>query len=439
MKANVEANQKKKYPVRKLMTSIFLSTAIAGGSILSAPTTLAESALADQTQKNAALVRFNLPEPTGPYKVGTTELHLVDRGRPDPWVQGKTRELMVSVWYPARHKSNQLALYMQPEAAAHYDRKVVSTFGLKEGQIDWPGIKTHGWVGTPVASRNGSYPVVLYSPGLGVPRTFGTILVEELASRGYVVVTIDHTYETSEVEFPGGRVEIQAEALTVPGADRVELLKKMMAVRELDVRFVLDQLAVLSTGGNPDTEQRELPCGLGDAIDLSRIGMFGHSAGGATAVQTMYSDRRIDAGINMDGTLGYLPDYLLPVVQHGLNRPFMLLGMGTNEDGQPDSHLTRADWKYFWEHSTGWKLDLNVPQGMHFTFTDYPAILPQLQEKLGLSDAFLERAIGTVDPTQIIATARAYFEAFFDLHLRHRSGSLLDAPSPIYPDIDFVE
>lgn len=47
-------------------------------------------------------VRFELPSPTGRRPVGVTELHLVDRARTDPWVTGTHRELMVSVWYPAR-------------------------------------------------------------------------------------------------------------------------------------------------------------------------------------------------------------------------------------------------------------------------------------------------------------------------------------------------
>ena len=46
--------------------------------------------------------------------------------------------------------------------------------------------------------------------------------------------------------------------------------------------------------------------------------------------------------------------------------------------------------------------------------------------------------IGTIDPARAIAAERAYIGAFFDLHLRHRASSLLDRPSPLYPDIHFT-
>ena len=76
-------------------------------------------------------------------------------------------------------------------------------------------------------------------------------MVAELASRGYVVVTVDHTYEVAGVEFPGGRLEVQ----TLPA----ELRVAGQAARVADVRFVLDELGRLARGQNPDAEQRRLP------------------------------------------------------------------------------------------------------------------------------------------------------------------------------------
>ncbi|MCE0447243.1 hypothetical protein LT493_31765 [Streptomyces tricolor] len=174
----------------------------------------------------------------------------------------------------------------------------------------------------------------------------------ELASRGYVVVTVDHTHETTPVEFPNGRVELQKEPMT--GAETV---KKAVETRVRDTRFVLDQLAVLRAGRNPDAEGRRLPRGLGGALDLDRIGMYGHSAGGITAAETMRADRRIDAGINMDGTLQYSSTEFLPVALEGLDRPFMLMGKANQ------THLNKPSWQSFWDRSTGWKRDLNLGGG----------------------------------------------------------------------------
>jgi alpha-beta hydrolase superfamily lysophospholipase len=137
--------------------------------------------------------------------------------------------------------------------------------------------------------------VVLYSPGLGGTRDSSTVLVEELVSRGYMVATIDHVHDSGAVEFPDGRVEV--------GSLTPDVAAQSVAVRVADTRFVLNTLRALNAGGNPDAEHRPLPNGLRGALNLSVVGMFGHSLGGATAAEAMFEDRRIKAGVNLDGTL----------------------------------------------------------------------------------------------------------------------------------------
>ena len=174
-------------------------------------------------------------------------------------------------------------------------------------------------------------------------------------------------------------------------------------------------------------------------MGFDKIGVFGHSGGGATSAQVMYEDDRIDAGINMDGTMGHMPDNPLPVAEHGLDRPFMLMNSGYNDEGEIDSHLTAKDRHMFWQHSSGWKLDLTIPTGGHFTFTDYQALLPQLQEKLSLSPRVIQQSIGTADPERMIAAQRHYIASFFDLHLKEVQQPLLLSPSEDYPEVQFVE
>ncbi|AVT29048.1 lipase [Plantactinospora sp. BC1] len=381
-------------------------------------------------------LRLSLPEPTGPYPVGTSELHLLDAARPDPWVEGRPRELMVSLWYPTlTAHAGRPAPYLPPLAAQRFAERTDAQLGLAAGQVDWAGIATHARAGVPVRPRRGGHPVVLFSPGGGVARAHGTMLVTELASRGYVVVTVDHTYETPEVEFPGGRVETQR----LPDIDPTELNHRMLDTRIRDTRFVLDQLVLLARGGNPDAGGRRLPPGLGAGLDLSRVGMFGHSAGGFTAAETMLVDRRLDAGVDMDGSLAYsfsAGDFG-DVVHQGLDRPFLLMGAGQSS-GAPHTHQHARDWAGFWAHSTGWKLDLYVADGEHFTFTDHQALLPQLAEVFPLPPDLVAGSIGTVDPDRIVGSLRAYLGAFFDQHLRGRPQPLLRDPSPRHPDVTFV-
>ncbi|WP_256107178.1 lipase [Streptomyces sp. ODS05-4] len=414
-----------------LRTSIVATSAAlllalgAGAAAASAPTgdPAARSAAADRRP-----VRFDLPEPTGRHPVGSTELHLVDSRRPDPWVGGGSRELMVGVWYPARSAGGRPPEpYMRPGAARFLDRS--GSYGLAApGEVDWASPRTHATSLAP-ADRRTRRPVVLYSPGMGMPRTLGTSTAVELASRGYVVVAVDHTHESSPVEFPGGRVVPGTRPEPGTGTDGA---RKAVDTRVRDIRFVLDQLAELRAGRNPDAARRPLPDGLGRVLDLDRVGMFGHSAGGITAAETMRVDHRVDAGVNLDGTLQYSPTDFLPVAREGLDRPFMLMGKETQ------THLDKPSWQSFWDLSTGWKRDFSLVRAGHFSYTDAQTFVPAVDAALDVPAGLREQYVGTVDPERSTSAQRAYLTAFFDRHLRDRPRPLLDGPSPSHPDIRFV-
>ncbi|SCL43991.1 Alpha/beta hydrolase family protein [Micromonospora citrea] len=413
------------------------AAAVSVAMVATAPAALAHAAPGAESvpppATNAPL-RLRLPVPTGPYAVAATELHLVDHDRPDPWVAAKRRELMVTVWYPARPAARgPLAPYLPPLAAQLYGENLAGMLGIPAGQVDWAGFATHARTGAPARVGHRGHPVVLYSPGGDRNRAEGTVLVEELVSRGYVVVTMDHTYEAPVVEFPGGRLATQR----LSDLEPVALSRLLIHTRVQDTRFVLDQLAVLARGGNPDAGGRRLPDGLGAALDLSRAGMFGHSAGGFTTAEAMLADRRLDAGADLDGSMAYSTTELGEVAVRGLDRPFLLMGTGL-VGGRPYTHLDAPDWRAFWANSPGWKRDLYVPDGQHFTFTDHQLLLPQLDAAFPLPEGLVASLIGTVDPGRIIASQRAYLSAFFDQHLRRRPRALLDSPSPRHPDVTFV-
>ncbi len=375
-------------------------------------------------------VPLRFPRPTGPYSVGSTELHLIDPHRDDPYVPGRPRELMISLWYPSIAGKTERAQYLPPLTARLYAEGAAVALQQPVGAIDWVGARTHAGLSAPVLP--GRRPVIVFSPGFGVPRGLGSIMVAELASRGYVVVTVDHTYEVAGVEFPGGRLEVQ----TLP-AEPYALLAR--SARVADVRFVLDELGRLVRGQNPDAEQRRLPRGLGEVLDLTRIGAYGHSAGGITSADVMDVDRRVKAGIDMDGTLAYgYPDPAdSPTVAHGTERPFLLMGAGgTGPEGGPQTHRTEPSWGLFWDHSSGWKRDLNVPRGQHYTFIDHQALIPWFQRFFTVPPELLATTIGTVDPERIQRSLRTYIPAFFDQHLRGRPSAWHN--SPRHPDVTFI-
>jgi dienelactone hydrolase len=356
-----------------------------------------------------------LPEPTGPYPAGTTSVWLRDTSRPDPWVaEVSVRELMVSLWYPAASSDGRRARYMTPaESRLQLTSRSITT-GVPPDALST--VRTNASVDATAAGSQHSLPLVVLSPGFTNSRSTLTGLAEDLASHGYVVAGIDHTYESFATAFPDGRVTT-ARAREAPQGRG--FWEKVTAGRAADVGFVLGEL----TGAHPAWPGAAL-------IDPSRMAMAGHSAGGAAAISAMLADSRIRAGIDMDGATH------APIPDGGLSRPFLFLGKQSNYTpgsgiiASPDGKHVKGSvitWERDWELLTGWKRWLVVAGAVHASFTD----LALLADQIGI-----DTGAGTPGARSLDIT-RAYVRAFFDLHLRGEPQALLDQPSPRYPEVTF--
>ncbi|WP_330456401.1 hydrolase [Streptomyces sp. NBC_00820] len=370
---------------------------------------------APNSLRSSSPLKLTMPAPTGRSSVGMVGLHLVDKSRTDPYVSGKkSRELMVSLWYPTAAPSGHYqAPWMPSLSGAHF----LATRGLSPQQVTLP--TTAGHVLAPVDTKLGKLPVLLYSTGLHSDRAMGTVLAQDLASRGYLVVTVDHTHDANEVQFPGNRVEVN----TMPAGSHSS---DTLNVRAADMRFVIDQLGTLSKGGNPDAGHATLPTGLTKSVDMSRIGMFGWSLGGAAVDTAMQLDHRIAAGANLDGQFfGSAPS-------KNLDRPFMLFSSGTH------NRNTDGSWRTLWSHLKGYRVDIQLHGAAHLSFSDNEWMVAQEANLLGLSKSQLQQQYGTIDPNRAIEIQRVYLAAFFDQTLRKQHSTLLDGPSKKYSEISFV-
>lgn len=251
----------------------------------------------------SAQVQPGFPDPSGPFEVGRLEIDVTDASRDEPFTDDEIdkRRLLVSVYYPAAVSTGtEHGAYGTPELAA-----VLPFFN--EERRAW---RSAGYAGAPVAS--GRFPVLLFSPGLGNLTLYYSSLLYEIASRGFVIAALWHPYSTQVVAFPDGAVLRSNPAGSIGSGppDRQEAtLARIGGVWAADQRFVLDQLTTWNA-------QHAL---LRDRLDLKRVGAFGHSLGGAASAHAAQTDVRIQAVINMDGTM------FGAITTEGSRVPFLLM------------------------------------------------------------------------------------------------------------------
>ncbi|KAL1924931.1 uncharacterized protein VTP21DRAFT_4585 [Calcarisporiella thermophila] len=356
---------------------------------------------------DAKFPQLSLPKTTGPHNVGTISTELLDEARSDPYApSSQKRSLMIQFFYPTNTtKGFKLAPYMSAAAAQFYNQLSNlpnNTFEQFQGR---------SYLGAPITTSK--LPVVLFSPGMGVSRFLYTAMVSNLASQGYLVVALDHPYDASIVEYPDGRV--------VPSAfnanQTVDDILKAMEVRSQDVRFVLNQLSHLASS-------KKIP-GLSGPINVERVGMFGHSLGGATAANVMLNDSRIAAGFNMDGS------FFGPVINQGLDKPFALMGASDNGAFDDDS------WNKTWANLRSRRTSLVLANSSHFTFSDGPIWTALLNaSKVDVPEG-ITSYMGKINGLRANTVTNAYITAFFNSILRNTSEPLLEKPDPQFPEIIF--
>ena len=350
-----------------------------------------------------------LLEPTGGCPVGTTSLWLRDTSRPDPWAAGvNVRELMVSLWYPATPLDGRRASYMTP-AESELQLTSRGLTGVPPGVLSTT--RTNAVSDAKPAGLQRSLPLIVLSPGFTNSRSALTALAEDLASHGYVVAGIDHTYESFATAFPDGRVTTCLAREARRTGNGFWEKEKVVTGRAADVCFVLNEL----TGTHPAWPGAGL-------IDPARIAMAGHSIGGAAAIAAMLADSRVLAGIDLDGATA------APIPDEGLSGAFLFLGKQSNyTPGTPGKKSAVITWERDWKLLTGWKRWLVVAGAIHASFTD----LALLADQVGID-------VGAALPgARSLDITRVYVRAFFDQHLRSKPEALLDQPSPRYPEVTF--
>jgi len=333
---------------------------------------------------------FDLPQPNGCHPVGTRTLVLRDPRR--------SRDLLVTMWYPAVDGTSALAPYMDKKTAA----------ALAEEWKLQPGfqrlVHTHARLLAPI-TEGGPFPVVLLEHGSSVVPAIYTVLAEGLASSGFIVIATNHPPDSLISVFPDGH-ELKFTPYWPAEADRrtqgVAIGKFADEVLVAAVRFVLDQLQEINSHDHFWHSH----------LDLSKVGIVGHSMGGTTAALATKEEPRILAGVNLDGST--YPGMNADVRPIPVHKPFLFLATEEHASGE-----TRAREYVGSESNTYYVV---VTGADHMSFTDAHLVSSRFTRDSKPDYSAYVRAVLTSTLT------RSLVEDFFAKYLK----------ATIAPDLDLI-
>jgi predicted dienelactone hydrolase len=338
----------------------------------------------------------DLPKPTGAFDVGTQIFEWTDSQR-DEWFteeHGDKRRIMVQIWYPSEPSNAATLPYLpSPEKWLPALSTIIEVPQFLFNHLR--KIDTHSVLNAPLQKEIKQVPLIIFSHGIYGFRFQNTAQFEALASRGYIVISLDHPFDATLTVFKDGSIadfrsgydgELSEEefwALRTP----------QLTTRVADIRFMIDTIESKQSAGED----------FWSAIDLRRIGIFGHSYGGATGIIALDQDDRIDVAIALDG-------WILPIrpelVNKGLHKPFLYIGRETWPD-----QLNNQKLKKLLANSSQ-QTSMYIPGTAHFDFSDAPLFSPYLQS-FGV--------VGSIPATELSRMLEDKIVKFFDTHLGHKS------------------
>lgn len=353
--------------------------------------------------------QVTLPVPTGTFAVGR-----MLRAWTNP---ASHEELAVWVWYPASASHEPTTDYL-PVTWRQAVRDHQGTFMRSFFKRDPSAVHTHSQSNIAISSAQMKYPVVVMRPGGSALTTDFTVLAEDLASHGYIVVGFDAPARSFVFVESGGRVIGRAPANNVENANgnlSDPVVSRLLALWVSDAKAVIDYLQQLS-GSDSIFSGR---------LDFARLGAVGHSFGGATALQFCHDDARCRAAVDLDG----IP--FGSVVTDGLAKPAMfLLSDHSREVSDPENHTVLAMIDSMFDRLPTPRVYATIRTANHFSFSD------QILLNSHAAVALLRlTGLGSLDALRGLAISDDYVRTFFDVTLNGAAASALKQLPERHPEV----
>ncbi len=372
---------------------------------------------------------FELPTPTGQYQIGSNSFHLIS-DEDEIITEDKTdkRELMVKVWYPANIQDEPKEAFLNDADRIGFANK----YGLPPSTFNYlDKIETHTFQSPSIA--DGKFPILVFSHGYYSQANGYYALIEEIVSQGFVVFGINHTYESVGSLFPSNEIKFYSteydrqhnneemasmiwEAMEVYKNETDESKKEQSINKVLKNYFA----AEITNRWTKDFElvinqisTWEKSTFLSTHIDLSKVGVFGHSQGGAAAAQTLLDNSKVTAGINIDGAQwGNMVDTFL-------SKPFLLIS-----SDWPKDHPNFNEYA-FQNGSVSDFYQAKIKDTGHSNFMDIPFMI----NLKTINEA------GEIDPEKAIEITSKMVVDFFDKYLDNKKTSILKLSNQ-YPELE---
>jgi len=379
---------------------------------------------------------FELPAPTGKSPIGTTRWVVTDASRDEIFAPGKKHDIEIIAWYPSSGATRVPGAISAPYIRDSME-EVLSFARLAKLGDAFQGlefVQTHATIDAEPARSPARFPVIVFQAGYtGLPSSH-TAVMEDLASHGWVVLNLIHPYEVTGAMLADGTVVTftdQRNALrsgimdvfnewgpeggtmekitaAADDAEKEKLMRGYLGALKhtdqvvkrwtLDAKYALDHLPKDGAPGR-----------IASKLDMSRLGVAGHSMGGVAGGQFCVEDRRCKAALNLDG----IPQYGT-MIDTKMQAPFLMVYSGrAGRAGASDLIYKRSASKYY---------RVDVKDTMHLDFTDMNYWGGPLRQR---------GAFGKIDPSRAADITRTIVREFFGQEILKQPSAFLSGKQPM--------
>lgn len=353
-----------------------------------------------------------IPAPSGPFQVGTRIYELTDLSRKELYSgRDEARRFQIQVWYPSDVDPSSAERAPWMARADIYAPAISEYLKLSPYFLDHLAlVKVPAYKESPLAPTEDGYPIILFSHGWNGFNAQNTGQALQLASHGYVVVGVQHTYGAVVTVFEDGTIA-KNNPSALPGGvsdDEYEVAAHKLSNQWAgDLGFALDFL----------TEQNESASSpFFNTLDLSRAGIYGHSTGGGAAIQFCGTDARCKSLLGMDP---FMRPVSYEVLDSGVVQPsfFLFSQVWADDMNSRNNNLFNP----FYAKSANTYGALFIEGTAHYDFSDLPLLSP-LAPQLRLK--------GPIKGERVTTIVNDYLLSFFDITLKGKSTDMFEKPSP---------